>query len=110
MNMRHPRLFIAAAVAVTLVSREVGADVWHLKSASTVKTEKGSDLSLPPGYFLDELTWRERDLELKRLQDQETRLVAENESLRSSASSPVWLTVLIGAAGTALGITVAILK
>lgn len=107
--MRHPRLFLAAA-CVTLLAREASADIFHIKSPSELKTEKGSDLQLPPGYFLDEQTWQERDLELKRLQTQETRLVAENKSLRESASYPPWMTVLIGAAGVALGVTVAILK
>lgn len=54
----------------------------HLRSRSTVTTEGGSVLQLPPGYFLEEPAWNALDLELRRLQDTETRLTAENAKLR----------------------------
>ena len=108
--MRNRRLFLVTACVATLISREAGADIWHIKSDSTLKTAKGSELTLPPGYFLDEETWRERDLEMKRLQEQETRLKAENKSLRESASSPGWATIVITAAGALVGAAVVILK
>lgn len=110
--MKNRRLFLASACIATLLAREARGDIWHLKSSSSLTTEKGSELKLPPGYFLDEKTWAERDLEMKRLQEQETRLVAENKSLRKSASEPpTWLTVVVSAAGIALSVAgVAILK
>ena len=108
--MRHPRLFITAACVVSLLSRDAHADIFHIKSPSELKTEKGSELKLPPGYFLDEETWQERDLEMKHLQEQETRLVAENKSLRESASYPPWMYVLVGAIGIGVGATIVILK
>ncbi len=110
MSMRNRRLFLATACAAMLISREVNAEIYHIKSPSELKTEKGSELKLPPGYFLDEKTWAERDLEMKRLQEQETRLVAQNKSLRKSASSPVWLTVAVSTLGASLGLAIAILK
>jgi hypothetical protein len=82
--MMRRRLFVAAALATVLAAREASGDIYHLKSPSQLKTEKGSELKLPPGYFLDEKTWQERDLEMRRLQEQETRLGAENKSLRNS--------------------------
>lgn len=108
--MKNRRLFLVTACVATLIAREARGDIWHMRTPSTVQTEGGSSLSLPPGYFLDEETWQERDLELKRLQEQETRLVAENKSLRESASFPPWATAALGAVGIALGVTVMILK
>lgn len=80
-------------IAVTLVlsTQEASGETYHLKSPSTVETDKGSRVRLPPGYFLDEQSWQERDAELKRLQEQETRLKAENKSLRKSASEYPWV-------------------
>jgi hypothetical protein len=99
------RLFLVTGLAVVLAAREAHGEIYHLKSPSTLETEKGSKLSLPPGYFLDEETWRERDLEMKRLQEQEVRLGAENLSLRRSADEFPWLAVGgAGVIGTVLGI------
>ena len=77
-------------------------------SPSTLKTEKGSELKLPPGYFLDEETWMERDAEMRRLQEQESRLRAENLSLRDSADDFPWgkiaLGIAVGLAGGGLAV------
>ncbi len=84
--MRARRRVALAVVLVAALARSTAAEpIYHIKSPSTLKTEKGSELQLPPGYFLDEKTWQERDLELKRAQEARTRLTAENESLRKSA-------------------------
>lgn len=64
-------------------------EVLHLKSSSTARTDKGSDLRLPPGYFMDEPKFAQLDSELKTLQDARTRLEAENASLRKSASQDI---------------------
>lgn len=94
------RTLIIAAVATVLAARDASGDIYHLKSPSTLKTEKGSELKLPPGYFLDEETWRERDERMKRLEEDRTRLGAENRSLRDSKVSirPYLFTFVIGAA------------
>ncbi len=67
----------------------------HIHSPSTVHTDGGSDLRLPPGYFLPESSWQQYDAETKRLQDAETRLNAENRSLKDSASvwQPGWRSI-----------------
>ena len=103
--MLKRRVLLAATVAAALMARDAsGEPIYHLKSPSTLKTEKGSELSLPPGYFLDEETWRERDFEMRRLQELETRLKAENKSLRESAGDYPWLaTGVVGAFGLAVG-------
>ena len=80
-------------LATVLAAREASGDIYHLKSPSEVVTQKGSKLALPPGYFLDEKTWQDRDAELKAAQEARTRLKAENESLRKSADDIPWATV-----------------
>ena len=106
--MRSKRLFIAAALVATLAARDAAGDIYHIKSPSTLKTEKGSEVKLPPGYFIDEEKWQELDLEMMRLQEQETRLKAENDSLRKSAANDYpWLaTGTVGVFGVALGLFV----
>lgn len=52
---------------------------------------------LPPGRFIQEDLWVELDNEFKRLQDKETRLTAENKSLRESATDVPWLALTIAA-------------
>ncbi len=104
--MNRNRLALMVAVGAVIAARDASGDpIYHLKSPSTLKTEKGSELKLPPGYFLDEQTWQDRDAEMKRLQEQETRLSAENLSLRKSARDDYpWLaTGVVGAFGVALG-------
>lgn len=73
------------------------AHVLHLHTGSHVVTLGGSTLDLPPGWFLPEPRWDALDAETKRLQDAETRLTAENKSLRSAAGawSPGWRTLII---------------
>lgn len=62
---------------------------------------------LPPGRFVDEGTWGRLDAELRRSNDSETRLKAENESLRKSVRgwTPGWRTIaatlVVGLAGGA---------
>lgn len=71
-----------------------------------LETKEGRRFLLPVGtHVLDGTAWAELDLEYRRLQDVETRLTAENASLRASASEwrPGWRTLLVvfavGAAG-----------
>lgn len=61
------------------------------------------ELRLAPGYYLSEDGWDSLDLKVKHLQDQETRLGAENESLRKSARPGWWWWVTGIAAGAAAG-------
>lgn len=111
------RFAIVIAFVTLLYPRSAGADVpqpvlepapetpLHLRSSSTVLTDRGSRLRFPPGYFIDEVGWSKLDLELRSLQDTRTRLTAENVSLRQTANGwqPGWktltLTLAIGLAG-----------
>ena len=117
--MRRP-VAIVVSVALLLASASVayGDDpapsapstatgVLHLHSDSHVVTKGGSELDLPPGYFVPEPDWDKLDAETKRLQDQEVRLTAENKSLKDATSGwqPGWRTLAITlVTGIALGV------
>lgn len=78
----------------------------HFQTPSHVTTQGGSELDLPPGYFLDEPAWDALDYQVRTLQDDRTRLSAENKSLRDSAGTgaPWWAIaagVVVGAAAGA---------
>jgi hypothetical protein len=96
---------LVAALIVLHVTRPAGGEPIKVKSPSTLRTDKGSEVRLPPGVFLSQPEYDELDVEVRRLQDAETRLRAENISLRNSlrdTPSP-W----IGLVGVALtGITI----
>lgn len=101
--MRGRRLALAVVVVAAL-GREASSDpIYHLRSPSELVTEKGSRLALPPGYFLDENTWADRDAELKAAQEARVRLAAENASMRKSLSEGgsvrgYLITLVVGAA------------
>lgn len=66
----------------------------------------GRSYFLPVGtHILDGLSWQKQDDEVRRLQELETRLTAENASLRETASGwqPGWklmlATLVVGVAG-----------
>lgn len=112
MSMRARVVAGATAVALAASGGVAYADgpsggYLHFPGRTQLTTESGLHLSLPPGYFLDEPTHDKLDTEVKRLQDQETRLVAENQSLKKSLSSwqPGWVTIVsFLAAGIAGGV------
>lgn len=65
----------------------------------------GKDYLIPQeSRILTKERWSELDVEMMRLTEAETRLTAENKSLRKSADSFNWLPVAIGAGvGIVLG-------
>ncbi len=108
----------ALAVSLILLASSAGADpitppsplpdtaldrVLHVKTPFQIISEGGTNIHVPPGYVLNEPQWGSLDTELRRLQDAETRLSAENDSLRDSAGVGPW-TWIIGAASAVVGI------
>lgn len=97
----------AIALLIILATSRAAAEPvnLHMRTPSTCETEGGSHLQLPPGYFMDEPTRDELDRETRHLQDAETRLRAENRSLRGSLASwqPGWI-VLVSTAAVALAL------
>jgi len=58
-----------------------------LPNGGNLTTPGGANLDLPPGwYIVPGDLWKDLDLEMRRLQESETRLSAENKSLKASAS------------------------
>ncbi len=103
--MRPARRFaISLAIVLTLGPCDVSGEPVNLriKSSSRLTTDAGTDLRLPPGYFLDDASRAKLDLEVKRLQEVETKLTAENRTMRRALSGwrPGWktLTFAIGSA------------
>lgn len=101
MTARRTALVIVAVLAVA--TRAAAADPvavppvdLHIHSDSHLITDGGNDLRLPPGYFQDEPTHDKLDQSLKGLQDDKTRLTAENGSLKAAVSTwqPGWYVVL----------------
>lgn len=103
--MRH-RFGRALTLAALLVSRPAGGEPpKHFHSPAHCDTDGGAHVDLPPGYFYDEAAKAAADAEMKRLQDTETRLGAENASLRRSASKlPIgWKTLVAGLSAGLVG-------
>lgn len=86
--------YLIALLFIT-IPRTAYADTVHLKTPSSVVTDGGSKLRLPAGYFVDEPVWLSVDKEFRRLQESETRTLAENKALRSRLDtwSPGWITL-----------------
>ncbi len=116
---RVTRSVLVAAVAYHLLSataaaepfpepEPIGDEVIHVTVPSVLTVPSGGAYALPPGWFLPEPRWDALDFEVRRLQDAETRLGAENRYLRDEAGGTVgWRAVVAGLAGAlAVGIAV----
>ena len=69
----------------------------RMREDTTLTKDDGTQYRLPPGHFYDVPTWTGLNDEVIRLQNQETRLKSENQSLRGSLAGwqPGWLTVMV---------------
>lgn len=101
----------AVVIAVVLcLARDALGDPVNLRTRdpATLITDRGRAARVPPGRFLSEDLWQKLDREVKRLQDAETRLAAENKSLRESADAPGWGWVIGAGLGLAAGIAIGV--
>lgn len=114
--MRAPvRVGMAAALAVYLLAVRAAAEPapgvrLRMRDDSTLTLKSGRVLELPPGRFIEETEFERLEIEFKRLQDAETRLTAERDSLEKSTDSwrPGWVTLTLTlATGLAIGVYVA---
>lgn len=94
---------LAAALGVMLLASGAAAETTHLRSPSTCQTDGGSSVRFPPGVFVPDPDWLRIDTEVRRLQDAETRLGAENRVLRDAAGGGRFRLVLGVVAGAVLG-------
>lgn len=111
--MRAPiRVGMAAALAVYLLATRAAADPapsvrLRMRDDSTLTLKSGRVLELPPGRFIEEVEFMRMEIEFKRLQDAETRLTAERDSLQKTTEGwrPGWVTLsLTLATGLAVGV------
>jgi hypothetical protein len=63
----------------------------HVKTPFRLISDGGTDIRLPPSYILTEPTYKYLDLRLKTLEDNETRLTAENKELKEGATKKHWI-------------------
>lgn len=102
------RRLIAWLVGLTcLVGRVASADpdpttvVHVVESFHVTLDSNGASEHFSPSFVVPDLVWSQVDAEMKRLQDAETNLTAQNKSLATSVSSgSVWWKVAL--AGGAL--------
>lgn len=111
--MTRSRVAVSVAVVLSALAAAAPAAadpvLLHLPNGAHLTTAAGADLDVPPGYYVDAGTWDVLDLEVHRLQDAETRLTAENESLRKSAAIAMprwWALASVLVAGVATGIAI----
>ncbi len=105
---------LAAALAVHLLAVDAAAepapsDRLRMRAPSSLTLPSGRVLELPPGRYIAEPTFEKDEIELKRLQELEVRLTAENTSLRKSAEAwrPGWV-IVVSAVLTGISIAVAV--
>jgi hypothetical protein len=94
-----------AAAEPSPVTADPAPESLRLLSTARCTTEGGSEIELAPGRYLPEPVWLALDGEARRLQDAETRLGAENRSLRESAR-PRYGTAALVLGALAAGIAV----
>lgn len=109
------RRILASVVLFVALSagggRPAKADVnLHMRSPTHCTTDGGTRLDLPPGFFLDEEGHAQLDAEVKRLQEAEMRLTAENGELRALTEGHFGTMLLVGGVvlviGVAAGVTI----
>jgi hypothetical protein len=78
-------------------------DPWcKIGSSATIITDRASVVRVPPGRYIPEPLFQKHDADMRRLQDAETRLTAENTELKKPAPRG-WSWVVGFAAGIAAG-------
>jgi hypothetical protein len=94
---------LVAAAAVLLLAVTATAEPRRLLSPTHCTTGGGDELQLDPGtVVVDAPDWLKLNDEVRRLQETETRLRAENQVFRQRAST-TWRVVLVVSSAVVLG-------
>ncbi len=105
---KHRKLAILLGALIVILPRVAAAEPVPLLEMPTMHLllgtgdgkltgPNGLDYRIPQGsHILAPDSWKEHDDKFKLLQDDKTRLTAENKSLRESADEWPWLPVAIG--------------
>lgn len=112
--MTRPHLAASVvALAVSLLAARATAEPLPLppvvctKESITLRADAGQEMRVPAGCYLPAPTYAAVDAEMRRVQSESTRLAAENESLRESASQSPWGWGTLATIATALAVGVA---
>jgi hypothetical protein len=120
-NARQHKVGIAATAIILALASRAAADpapatpapttpdltrYLHLQSGSHISTDGGTRIDLPPGYFMDEPTFKKLDVDVRALQDASTSKDAQIKVYRAALEGwrPGWVTLgcaVLG--GVALG-------
>ena len=96
MSTRRKTLSMAAAALVLLLAMSTAAcdsfPYLKFKTPAVCETEGGSNVRLPPGRFIPEPGWLKLDESWRDMEDDRTRLLAENKALKESDSPVGWKT------------------
>ncbi len=108
--MTRKSVAIVAGLIVWLAASEAFGEPdtqpLHVTESVTLRADNGAEMRVPPGRYLPEPAWVALDVEMRRLQTVETRLTAENTSLRKSVADagPGWGTAAAVVGAIAAGI------
>ena len=96
----------AADPAPSPPTAPASTEFFHVLVPWTLTTESGTTRKMPPAHIYTDPAWGRLDIEMKRLQNQETRLTAENKALKTDLEKwqPGWVTLIsVAASAIALG-------
>lgn len=96
---------LAVALAITLLSVGVAAgEPLRFKTGAQCVTDGGSDVRIEPGRYIPEDDWTRIDDKRKAVENNNTRLTAENQVYKDSESVLGWKSAMFASlAGLALG-------
>lgn len=102
--MRRALTAAVILVGISIPTRAL-ADYTFISEPFDTVLSDGTKETHPPSYLLPMPDWDKLDAEVRRLQDAETRLKVENDSLRLSAerTTPPWGVIGTFVVGIALG-------
>lgn len=92
-------LSLVVVLVVSLLATSAAAEDFpflRFKTPAVCTTEGGSTVNIPIGRFIPEESWDQIDTEWQIMEDNTTRLEAENKHLKASESPVGWKTSLAG--------------
>lgn len=96
------RAFAATVLVVSFLSSAVHSEPMRFLTPAQCMTEGGAEVNIEPGRYLPESDWERLEKDYKAMENDNTRLVAENKSYKGSQSVLGWKSalgaLLIGAA------------
>lgn len=107
--MRFGRLALAAVLVFFVFPARAAAEPdppMEFKTPATCQTDGGSTVRVSPGVYMSTETWERLDTEVRRLQESETRLRAERDSILDDVDASRWKFVVGAASGIVVGFAI----